>query len=445
MSPASDHDARVSEIAAQVRDKIGRGEPVHIDKGGVHHVVPLPGDRRFQSRPIDVSPLRRVLHVDREQRRCVAEPGVSFADLVDITLPQGLVPKVVPELEGITIGGAVAGCAVESASYRVGGFHDTCRELELVSGAGEVITCSPEKEPFLYDMVHGSYGTLAILTRLTFDLQPAEPFVEMSYERYRDPVEFFKAMKARCDADDVEFIDGIVHGPEELVLCLGRFVKEAPYVSDYRWLDIFYKSTRTRTVDYLRTRDYFFRYDTECHWLTRTVPGLENKLVRAAVGKFVLGSTNLIKWSNRLAPVLGALKKRPDVVVDLFIPYRRILDFYDWYAQEPRFYPLWVIPYRLPKFYPWIGEAMAAKMSDTLLVDCAIYGMPNGEQGRDWSQVFEEQTYACDGVKTLISRNHYSRERFWSIYNEDNYFAAKQRLDPHGIFPDVYTKLHRVG
>src|SRR5690606_6027705 len=105
-------------------------EPVHIDKGGVHHVVPLPSDPRFRSRPIDVSALRRIVEIDRDARRCTAEPGVTFAQLVDATLPQGLVPAVVPELEGITVGGAVAGCAVESMSYRVGGFHDTCRELE---------------------------------------------------------------------------------------------------------------------------------------------------------------------------------------------------------------------------------------------------------------------------------------------------------------------------
>lgn len=442
---AFDHDARVAAIAAQVRERIGRGEPVHIDKGGVHHVVPLPSDPRFRSPPIDISPLRRIVEIDREARRCVAEPGVTFAELVAATLPLGLVPAVVPELEGITVGGAVAGCSVESMSYRVGGFHDTCHELELVTGAGEVLTCSREREPFLFDMVHGSYGTLAILTRLSFDLVPAEPYVELTYERHTTPEAFFGAMKTRCDAGDVDFIDGIVHAPDELVLCLGRFVASAPYTSDYRREHIFYKSTRTRARDYLTTRDYFFRYDTECHWLTRTVPGLENPLVRKVVGPWVLGSTNLIRWSKRLGPLLGALKRRPEVVVDLFIPYRKILDFYAWYARSPRFYPLWVIPYRLPKFYPWIADEMAERMDDTLLIDCAIYGMPNGDPARDWSQEFEDQTFAHGGVKTLISRNHYTRERFHRIYHEANYAAAKQRLDPHGVFPGLYEKLHRVG
>src|SRR5262249_53539972 len=151
-----------------------------------------------------------------------------------------LVPAVVPELEGITLGGAVAGCSVESMSYRYGGFHDTCLSYELITGAGEVLTVSPETDAEAFHMVHGSYGTLAILPRLTFRLVPAKPFVQLTYRRFTDVAAFEAEMRARCQAGDFDFIDGIVHAPDALVLCLGRFVDEAPRVSSYRWLDIYY-------------------------------------------------------------------------------------------------------------------------------------------------------------------------------------------------------------
>src|SRR6185503_19422246 len=108
MNPS--HDEKVAAIAAEVRARVESGEPVHIYKGGVHHFVPLPGDARFGGRPIDVSSLNHVLSIDVEKRLCVAEPGVTFAQLVEATLQHGLLPAVVPELEGITVGGAVAGC-----------------------------------------------------------------------------------------------------------------------------------------------------------------------------------------------------------------------------------------------------------------------------------------------------------------------------------------------
>ncbi|MBK8259261.1 MAG: FAD-binding oxidoreductase [Polyangiaceae bacterium] len=44
---------------------------------------------------------------------CVAEPGLTFSTLLQLSLPHGLAPALVPELKNITVGGAVAGCAVE--------------------------------------------------------------------------------------------------------------------------------------------------------------------------------------------------------------------------------------------------------------------------------------------------------------------------------------------
>jgi FAD/FMN-containing dehydrogenase len=437
------HDGKVSAIAARVRDLIGRGQPVHIHKGGVHHVVPIPGDKRFQSRPIDVSSLRQILAIDTEARTATCEPGVTFGELARATLKQGLLPTVVPELEGITVGGAVAGCSVESMSYQYGGFHDSALEYELVTGAGEILGLSPDHEADLFHRVHGSYGTLGILTLLTVRLIPAKPFVRMEYRRFSDAESFHTELLARSKAADFDFVDGIVHGPREYVACLGRFVDRAPRVSSYRWLDIFYKSTQRLREDYLSTVDYCFRYDTECHWLTKTVPPLEWKPVRLLVGKTFLGSENLIRWSKRLEPVLG-LKKRPDVVVDVFIPASRVPEFYRWYERDFHFYPLWVVPYRIPKMYPWVDPAFAQKMGDELFFDLAVYGKPNNDPHVDWSQVLEEKTYELGGIKTLISRNHYSEERFWTIYDRPGYLAAKKRTDPGAVFPNVYDKFHRV-
>jgi FAD/FMN-containing dehydrogenase len=444
LNPAFDaHAKKVAAIAAAVRERVGSGQPVHIQKGGVHHFVPLPGDRRFGGEAIDISSLDQVLDIDVQARTCVAEPGVTFAQLVRATLQHGLIPTVVPELEGITVGGAVAGCSVESMSYVHGGFHDSCLEYELVSGAGELLTVGPSRDPSLFHMVHGSYGTLGILTRLTFKLVPARPFVQLEYRTLPTAAAFEAELRARVEARDYEFIDGIIHGPDAFVLCLGRFVDAAPYVSNYRWLDIYYKSTRTRTEDYLKTEDYCFRYDTECHWLTRTVPPLEWKPVRFAVGKIFLGSTNLIRWSKRLAPILG-LKKRPDVVVDVFIPARRFAEFLSWYQADFQYYPLWIVPYRIPEPYPWIAPEHAARARDQLFIDCAVYGKVNADPNVDWSQVLEEKTYELDGIKTLISSNHHTRERFWQIYNQPGYQAAKARLDPRGVFPSLYEKFHRA-
>jgi FAD/FMN-containing dehydrogenase len=439
----STHEHKVREIAAQVSAQAARGEPLTFTRRGVHHVVPLPGDSRFRGHAIDLSALDQVLEIDVAARRCVAEPGVTFARLVEATLAHGLLPTVVPELEGITVGGAVAGCSVEAMSYRYGGFHDSCLEYEVITGEGEILTCSPDQEPLCFGMIHGSYGTLGLLTRVTFRLVPAKPFVELEYRKLGTAEAFLAELQRCCATGEAELVDGIIHGPADFVLCLGRFVDHAARPSSYRSVDIYYKSTLARSKDTLTTADYCFRYDTDCHWLTRTVPPLEWKLVRRLAGSLFLGSEKLIAWSNRLARIL-ALKKRPEVVCDVFIPAGRWLEFYRWYERDFRFFPLWIVPYRAPAPYPWLADERARRLGTELILDCAVYGKPNSEPDVDYSVLLEEKTYELDGIKTLISRNHYTAERFWSVYHQANYRAVKARLDPRGAFPDLFERFARV-
>ena len=294
MQQNHEHEQRVARIAGQVADRAARGAKVHITKKSVHHVVPLPGDRRFANEPIDISALCNLLSIDAEALTCTCEPGVSFRELVRTTLPLGLIPTVVPELEGITVGGAVAGCSVEAMSYRYGGFHDSCLEYELISGEGDVLSCSPTEDEELFHMIHGSYGTLGILSKITFKLIRALPFVRLEYRHLGSYEEFHQQLSELCNSDAYDFIDGIIHSPRQHTLCLGKWADDPPYVSDYTREEIFYKSTARRTEDYLSTEEYCFRYDTECHWLSRTIPPLEWRPVRRLLGPYLLGSTNLI-------------------------------------------------------------------------------------------------------------------------------------------------------
>ena len=238
-------------------------------------------------------------------------------------------------------------------------------------------------------------------------------------------------------------MDGIIHSPRQLVLCLGRMVDSAPRTSRYDREEIYYKSTLSKREDWMAITDYFFRYDTECHWLTRTVPGLENRYVRRLVGKRILGSSNLIRWSDRLRHVLKRVKRRPDVVVDVFIPSRRFDEFWAWYQKCYGFFPLWIVPYRMQEIYPWVCDELAERIGETFFMDCAVYGRPNNDPLADWSEILEQKVTELDGVKTLISRNHYSPESFWETYSEPRISAAKKRMDPDNLFGGLYERMVR--
>ena len=67
----------------------------------------------------------------------------------------------------------------------------------------------------------------------------------------------------------------------------------------------------------------------------------------------------------------------------MFIPARRFLDFCKLYEQDFGFYPLWIVPYRVPDAYPWLNPEHFARMADDLLIDCAVYGMKNNGESDD--------------------------------------------------------------
>jgi hypothetical protein len=220
-------------------------------------------------------------------------------------------------------------------------------------------------------------------------------------------------------------------------------VDEAPYTTSYEWLKIFYKSTKSLNEDYLSIYDYFFRYDAECHWLTKTVPLMETKPARLLLGKMLLGSTNLIRWSKRVRPVMK-LKRRPEVVVDVFIPSKRFEEFFRWYETDFDFFPLWIVPYRAPKLYPWIGGEYSKGIEDNLFIDCAVYGKKNSRSDVDYSEILERKTIELNGIKTLISRNHFDEETFWKVYDRGHYDAVKAVTDPHNLFRNLYDKFKPI-
>jgi hypothetical protein len=232
-------------------------------------------------------------------------------------------------------------------------------------------------------------------------------------------------------------MDGIIHSPEHFTLCLADFVDEAPYVSDYGGMKIFYKSTRIKKEDYMETHDYFFRYDTECHWLSRNF-GLENPLLRLLFGRFFLSSTNMIKTAKKLRFLFKNMK--PDVIVDVFVPMSRFKNFYEFYEKEFDYFPLWIVPYKVAKRYDWINETYMKDIPDELFIDCAIYGLR--QQNRDYYKLMDEKLLELKGLKTLISHNNYDPETFWKIYNKDRYARVKKLTDPENIFRDLYEKTH---
>jgi FAD/FMN-containing dehydrogenase len=428
------HAAKVERIARQLRQRTGT-RPVSMKKKTPPHQVPKRNDQRRNDEKIDLSDLDQIIEIDPVGRTCTVEPAVTFDEVVRATLRYGLVPIIVPEHKTITLGGSVAGCSIESMSFRHGGFHDTCLEYELITAKGDVLRCSPQQNPLVFQMIHGSFGTLGILSQLRFNLVPAAPYVHVTHETYETLEAFQQAILRHSSAEDVDYLDGQIFSPTKHVLCVGRFAERAPYVSRYNWLKAYCESIPKRSEDYLTTYDYLFRYD---RGVTSVTP--KSLVGRALFGKLV-HSDSVLRAADRFHRFLP--EKSPSVIVDVFVPFSRTAEFMDWYHREMHFYPVWCVPYRRMRDYEWLTPKWWSGVKDPMFLDLAVYGLQQ-EPGRNLYKEFEDELLQINGTKTLISYNYYDEQTFWSIWNKDTYQAVKQLTDPNNIFRDLYTKTCRA-
>src|SRR3984957_20153815 len=192
-------------------------------------------DRAKLSTPgLDVSGLTNVISVDPDARTADVAGMCTYEDLVAATLPHGLSPLVVPQLKTITLGGAVAGLGIESASFRNGLPHESVLELDILTGAGELLTVSPQQHPDLFRAYPNSYGTLGYSTRLRIELEPVKPFVALRHVRFHSLSHVIAVMDRIIVAGEAESgpadqLDGAPFNTTEIGRSLGvRAVAPGP-------------------------------------------------------------------------------------------------------------------------------------------------------------------------------------------------------------------------
>ena len=398
-------------------------------------------------RRLDVRQFNHVLGVDRDAGFVDAEGMTPYVDLVDATLAHGAMPAVVPQLKWITLGGAVAGVGIEASSFKQGLVHETVAELEILLADGSIVIATPANEH--RDLFFGfpnSYGTLGYVLRVRARTVPVKPFVRLEHRHHRDPAAYFADLGAMC-ASDADFVDGVIFGPEEMAITVGRFVDKAPYSSDYSFEQIYYRSIRERDEDFLPVRDFIWRWDTDWFWCSKNL-GAQNPLVRRLLGRERLNSrfyAKVMRWNSKWGLTRARdrlLGRHPESVIqDVDIPIDRAAEFLDFFRREIGITPVWICPIRPAPASP--RYPLYPTRPGTLLVNFGFWDVVRTTQSHPpghFNRLIERKVTELGGIKSLYSDSYFERGEFWSIYDRAVYAALKDRYDPRRALPDLYDK-----
>jgi len=212
------------------------------------------------------------------------EAMATYGEMVDATLPHGVVPAVVPQLKSITIGGV-----------RYGLPHETVLSMDILTGDGRMLTATPDNDARdLFHAFPNSYGTLGYALRLRIATVKVKPFVRLRHHRHSRIEAFFDSMQNACDDAQNDFVDATIFEPDSMVLTTGRFCDEAPRTSDYTWMKMYFQSLRKNDEDYLSVKDYLWRWDTDWFWCSKNVYA-QHALIRLIAGRRLLNSTTYQK------------------------------------------------------------------------------------------------------------------------------------------------------
>jgi FAD/FMN-containing dehydrogenase len=161
--PGSDRDvAKIIRWAGDLRRKVAPQAQRHSVYG------------RAQARGgivIDMTRLAAVQQVEND--RIVVGAGATWSAVLAATLPRGLTPPVLTDYLELSVGGTVVVGGVGGTTSRHGVQSDNVLEMDVITGSGEKVTCSPSGNADLFQAARAGLGQVGVITRTTLKLVAA--------------------------------------------------------------------------------------------------------------------------------------------------------------------------------------------------------------------------------------------------------------------------------
>ncbi|KAG6008303.1 hypothetical protein E4U43_000177 [Claviceps pusilla] len=481
--PFEAHDQAVQSIALHVKGFSQRQKPFRIYHGSTNSTRT---SQRRADNTIDTSRLNHVLSVDTAKLTALVEPNVPMDQLVKATLEHDLMPPVVMEFPGITVGGGFSGTSGESSSFRHGAFDATMESIEIVLADGTITRASKADKPDVFWGAASAFGTLGVVTLLEIQLKPAKKFVELRYCLCGRAEETASRMRSACNEDANDFVDGIVFDEQTALLCCGRMTDVMPpgvlktRTFSGRKDPWFYTRARDvqkelvdkrnkmrkktankgmespdemaetaaleeslEVVDYIPLVEYLFRYDRGAFWVGkysfRYFLTPFNRITR-----FLLDDFMHTRVMYRAVHKSGLADYY--MVQDVGVPFDRTAEFQAWLHDTLHIYPLWLCPLRIRRDDPDSAYGLHSDFSDPNtpdLVNFGVWGPLTGRSRRtvvELNRALERKVQELHGRKWLYAHAYYPEEEFWRNYDRESYDALRAKYGATYL-PSVFDKV----
>ncbi|WP_151476407.1 FAD-binding protein [Streptomyces albicerus] len=119
---------------------------------------------------IETAPLAAVQPVGPGSKTVTVGAGAKWSDVAKASLAHGLTPPVFTDYLELSVGGTLSVGGLGGQTHRHGAQVDNVLELEVVTGAGELLRCSPDRHRDLFHAVLAGLGQCAVIVGATVRL-----------------------------------------------------------------------------------------------------------------------------------------------------------------------------------------------------------------------------------------------------------------------------------
>ncbi|KAJ4906649.1 Cytokinin dehydrogenase 1 [Raphanus sativus] len=183
------HPRSVSDISTMVRHIVHLGSTSNLTVAARGHGHSLQGQAlAHQGVVINMESLRSLdikIHKGKQPYVDVSG-GESWINILRETLKYGLSPKSWTDYLHLTVGGTLSNAGISGQAFKYGPQINNVYQLEIVTGKGEVMTCSEKQNSELFHSVLGGLGQFGIITRARIALGPAPHMVKWIRVLYSD-------------------------------------------------------------------------------------------------------------------------------------------------------------------------------------------------------------------------------------------------------------------
>ena len=445
------HDRAVERISTSVREFYDQKQKFRIFHGSTNSTRQSTVAR---NNIVDTSPLCHVLEVNTEKRTALVEPNVPMDRLVEETMKYGLVPPVVMEFPGITVGGGYAGTSGESSSFKHGFFNRTINYIEMVLGDGEVVRCSENEKADLFHGAAGAVGSLGVTTLVEIRLREAKKYVETVYHPVSSVAEAIEKIESVTSDPEIDYVDGILYSKTEGAIITGCMTDvpnlHAPVrrFSDAKdpWFylhvhDAISKRTGP-TTEMIPMAEYLFRYDRGGFW----VGALAFEYFKIPFNDYTRWWLDDFLHTRMMYTALHASgQSKKCIIQDLALPFSTTENFINYTDKLFGIYPLWLCPLRqspLPTMHPHVNEMEADGHSLKPMLNIGLWGFgpPRPDDFVQANRDLERKIQELGGMKWLYAQTYYTEDEFWQMYDRKWYDALREKYNATSL-PSVYEKV----